>query len=229
MAGQDQAEVDVAVRQPRLGAQQERRQLEQLVPIGFARHSAHGPPGARRDIDQVVDRAGGRAAREVQAKPQVLQQARLEAHIDRRPHLRMGERQDQGLQAVEGARMGLALRQGAGRHRRCGREAGQSRGVVEQGRGPLAHRLKARRTQLFGHARAVAGDHPRSGLQDRLQLARGPAGHVGRVPAMLGRQQIDDRPALAVGPGGEHIGVVFPFHLVLHRLRGSCHVVTEGA
>jgi len=106
----------------------------------------------------------------------------------------------------------LALRQGAGRHRRGGREAGQRQPVIEQGRRPLAHRLEAGRAELVGDPRAEAHHHLRPRLQHRLHPPGGPAGHVRRILAVPGGQELDDGAGLAMGAGAEHEGVVVEFH-----------------
>jgi len=124
----------------------------------------------------------------------------------------MDQRPGQGLERQVGAWMRFALRQRARRHRRSGGQPRQRQPVVEQRRRPLAHRLQARRAQLVGDPRAKPRDHLGAGLQERLQPPRRPARDVGGVLAVLRRQELDDRPGLAVGAGAEHEGVVLEFH-----------------
>jgi len=124
----------------------------------------------------------------------------------------MGQRPGQRLEGEVGARVRLALRQRAGRHRRGGRQPGQRQPVVEQRGGPLADGLQGGRAQLLGDP----GSEPDRGLGARLQHrphpARSAAGHVRDVLAVPGGQELDDRPRLAMGAGAEHEGVVVEFH-----------------
>ena len=91
MGGQVEAGADVALAQPGLRSQHERRQFQQLVGIGGAGVGADGAAGAGADPDQVVHGPGDSAAAEVEAEAKVLQQSRLEAHEDGGPDVGPGE------------------------------------------------------------------------------------------------------------------------------------------
>src|SRR5690606_18469340 len=75
VAGQGQAGADIAGAEAGLGAEQEGRQVEQLVGVGFAGLAADGAAGAGADPDEVVDGAADGAAAEVEAEAEILQQA----------------------------------------------------------------------------------------------------------------------------------------------------------
>lgn len=213
MAREAKARADVAGRKAGLGGEQEGRERQEPVHVGLAGLAADRAPGARADVDEVVDGARGRALGEVEAEAQVLQEARLEAHEDRRPDIRVREGLAQGFEGEESPWMWLALGERPGGHGGGGGEPREGQRIVEQGRGPLAHGLEAGRAELFGHPGAVAGGHPAAGLEHGLQPPRGAAGDVGGVAAMTGREQIDDGAGLPEGPRGEHEGVVDEFHI----------------
>ena len=212
MARQAEARRQITRLEPGLGREQEAGQRQHPVLVRLARAAADGPAGPGTDVDQVVDRAGGRAAREVQPEPQVGQQPRLEPHEHRRPDLGVGERLAQRLEGQEGAGMRLALGQGARHDGRRGGDAGQGPGIVEQRRRPRARRLEAGRAELLGDAGAVARQHPGAGLEQRADAPGTAAGDMGGPAAVPGRQQIDDGAVLAVRTGGQHEGVVGEFH-----------------
>ena len=186
--------------------------------VGRAGGSGHRAPGLGAHIDQVVGDPGGGAFAEIQPEPQLLQQARLEAHEDGGPEVGEGQRLNKGAHGLIGAGMGLALGQRPGRDRSGGRQARQRQGVVEQGRGPLALRLQAGRAQLVGNPGAIADRDRRAGLQEGLHLARGAARHMRRPLSVVGGQQLHDRARLAERAGGEHKGVVLEFQINPRRL-----------
>jgi hypothetical protein len=212
MAREAKASPDVAGAQTRLGAEQEGRQGQEPVLVGLASGGADGAAGAGADVDEVVDGAGGGALGEVEAEAEVLQQPRLEADEHRRPDVGVGEGGAERFEGQESPWMWLAFGQGPGGDGRGRGEAAERQRIVEQGRGPGADGLQAGRAQLVGDAGAVAGDDPGPGLQDRLQPPAPAAGHVGGVAAVGGGEQLDDGPALAERPGGQHEGVVLEFH-----------------
>jgi len=217
MARQAEARRQVTVLDPRLRTEQEAGERQELVAIGLAGPAADGAPGAGADPDQIVHLAGGGAFGEIEAEPQVGQKARLEAHEDRGPDLGMDEGLAQGLEGQEGAGMGLALGQRAGHDGGRGGDAGQGQGIVEQRRrpgakGPRAGRLKAGRAQLLADPGAIARLDPGAGLQDGLHPAGISPGHMSGPAAVVSGQQVDDGAALAVGPGGQNVGLVAEFH-----------------
>jgi hypothetical protein len=214
MAGEVEARADVAGAEPRLGREQEAGQGEQPVLVGLAGVAADRAAGAGADVDEVVHGAGGGAAGEVEPEAQVLEQAGLEAHEDRGPDLRVQEGAAEGLEGEEGARMWLPLRKRAGRHGGGGGHPRQRQWIVEERCRPLTLGLKDRRAQLFGDAGAVADEAAHAGLQVRPHALGGAAGDVGGVAAVAGGEQVHDRPALAVGAGREHEGVVGEFHRI---------------
>jgi hypothetical protein len=219
MAGERQSRRDVARAEARLRREEEARKGQQAILESLTGVTAHGPPRAWTDVDQIVDDAGGGALGEVEAEAQVGEQPRLEAHEDGGPDVGVAEGAEQGFEGQEGPRMWFPLRQGAGGHRSGGGEAAERQGVVEQRRRPLAYRLDLRRPELAFEPGAVAGDDARAGLQVRLDAARAAAGDVGGPAAVAGGEQLDDRARLAEGPGGEHEGVVLEFHRRKLRLR----------
>lgn len=216
MAGEVEAGGDVAGAEAApggvLGGEQERREREEPVLVGFARLAADGAAGAGADVGEVVDRAGGGALGKVEAEAEVLQQPRLEAHEDRRPDLRVQEGGCERLEGEEGPRMWLPLRKRAGGHRGGGGYPGQRQWIVEERCGPLTLGLQGRRAQLFGDAGAVADEAARAGLHVGPHAPGGAAGDVGRPATVTGGEQVDDRAALAMGAGAEHEGVVGEFH-----------------
>lgn len=212
MARQLQARPDIASFQPGLGRQHERRQGQQPVLIGFSRLATDGPAGARADIDEIVWRARGGALGKVEAEPQLLQEARLEAHEHRRPDVRMGEGGAERLEGEIRPRVRLALRQCPGGDSGGGGDAGEREGVVEMLRWPLPHRLQAGRAELALDAGAEGDRGPGAGLQEGTQPTRAAAGHMGGVLAVLGGEQLDDGAGLAMSAGGQHEGVVDEFH-----------------
>lgn len=212
VARQVEARRQVTRLEPGLGREQEAGERQHPVLVGFAGAAADGAAGPGTDVDQVVDGARGGATREVQAEPQVGQQARLETHEHRRPDLGVGEGFAERLEGQEGAGMRLALGQSAGHDGGRGGDAGQGQGVVEQLRRPGPGGLQAGRTELFGDAGAVARQDPRAGLEQRPDAPRAAAGDMGGPAAVPGRQQVDDGAVLAVRAGGQHEGVVGEFH-----------------
>ena len=214
VAGEVEARADIAGLQARLRREYEPGQGQQPVLVGLAGLAADGAPGARADIDQVVDGAGGGAFAEIEAEAQVLQQPGLEAHEDGRPDVGIGEGGREGLERQEGAGMWIPLRKRAGGDGGGGGDSGQGQGVVEQGGGPLPHRLQSRRAKLFGDPGAVSNRGAGADLEVRPDPPRGAAGHMGGVAAVAGGEQVHDRPGLAVGAGREHEGVVYEFHRI---------------
>lgn len=214
MAGELQARADVAVAQTVLRRQQEAGQREQAILVGLTGLTADGATGAGADVDQVVEHAGGGAAREVEAKAQVLEQPRLEAHEHGRPDLGNLEGRAQRLEGEEGPRMWLALRKRPGRDGGRRGQPRQRQWIIEERCRPLTLGLQGRRAQLFGDAGPIADEAARTGLEIGPQALGGPAGHVGGIAAVLGGEQLDDGPALAEGAGREDEGVVGEFHRI---------------
>jgi hypothetical protein len=212
VARQLQARPDVAVDEARLGGEQERRQMQQPVLVRFSRFATDGSPCPWADVDQVVEGPRRGAFGQIEAEPQFLQQARLEAHEDGRPDVRMGEGGAEGLEGEIRPRVRLTLRQCAGGDGGGGGDAGEREGVVEVLRWPLPHRLQAGRAQLALDTGAEGDAGLGAGLEERPQAPRGPAGDVGGVLAVMGGEQFDDGAGLAMGAGGQHEGVVDEFH-----------------
>jgi hypothetical protein len=214
MASELEARADVAGAQAGLGREQEAGQGEQPVLVVLAGVAADGAAGAGADVDQVVGGAGGGALGEVEAEAQLLQQARLEAHEHGRPDLGMQEGGAERLEGEEGAGMWLPLRKRAGSHGRRGGNPRERQWIIEERCRPLTLGLEGRRAQLFGDAGPIADEAARAGLEVGPHALGGAAGDVGGVAAMAGGEQLDDRPALAEGAGGEHEGVVGEFHRI---------------
>jgi hypothetical protein len=212
MPRQGETRADVARRQARLRREEESRKGQQAVLVALAGYPADSPPRPWTDVDEFVDAAGGGAAAEVQAEAQLLQEARLEADEDGRPDVGIGEGGAQRLEGEEGPWVGLAFWQGAGGDAGGGGDTSEGQRVVEQGAWPLAHRLETGAAQLTFHPGAVADEAAGAGLQQGADAPGVPAGDVGGVLAVPGGEQLDDGPALAVGAGGEHEGVVLEFH-----------------
>ena len=93
-----------------------------------------------------------------------------------------------------------------------GGEAGQGQGIVEQGAGPLPHRLQTGRAEVIAGAGAVVGDDPGARLQEGLHAPRGPAGDVSRVAAMGLGQEVGDDAGIAMGPRRQDEGLFAELH-----------------
>jgi hypothetical protein len=212
VAGEVEAGGDVAGAEATLGGEQEGREREQPVLVGFARLATDGAPGPGADVGEVVDGAGGGALGKVEAEAEVLQETRLEADEDGGPDLRVQESGAQGFEGEEGPRMWLPLRKRPGRDGGGGGHAGQRQWIIEERCGPLTLGLEGRRAELFGDAGSVADEAARTGLHVGPHAPGGAAGDMGGPAAVLGGQQVDDRAALAVGAGREDEGVVGEFH-----------------
>ena len=88
MRGQLETRERIArIRFARLPPEQERRQREQAIAILFARGPRDGAARSRRDIDEVIGRSGGGAAREIETEAELIEQPDLPAHEQRRPIL----------------------------------------------------------------------------------------------------------------------------------------------
>src|SRR6185503_532501 len=84
IAGERQSQPHFA--RPRLRRGEEKwRQREQLVAPGLAGGERNRPPGLGRNESEIVVRAGGGAALEIEAEAKRCEQPHLEAHIGRRP------------------------------------------------------------------------------------------------------------------------------------------------
>lgn len=212
--GEVEAGGDVAGAEPALSREQEGGQRQEPILVGFARLAADGAPGARADVDEVVDGPGGGAPGEVEPEAEVLQQARLEAHEHGGPDLRMEQRPAERLEGEEGPRMWLPLRKRPGGHGRRGGHPRQRQWIVEERCRPLTLGLKDRRAQLFGDAGPVADQGAGAGLHVWPHAPRIATGDVGDPTAVPGGEQFDDGAGLAVGAGREHEGVVGEFHRI---------------
>lgn len=212
MAREREAMADVAWANAQLGRDQELRQDEQAVLVRFAGGAADGATGAGADVDQLVDGAGGGAAREVEAKAQILQQPRLETDEHGWPDIRIAQGGAQGPEGEVRPDMWFALWQSALNDGRSGGEAGEREGVVEVLGWAAALGLEGDAAELALDPGAITGEDRRARLKNGFKLARGPAGDVGGVAPMAGGEQFDDRPGLPEGAGGEHEGVVLEFH-----------------
>jgi hypothetical protein len=212
MPRQGETRADVARRQARLRREEESRKGQQAVLVALAGYPADSPPRPWTDVDEFVDVAGGGAAAEVEAEAELLQEARLEAHEDRGPDVRVEEGGAERLEREEGPWVGLAFWEGAGGDAGGGGDAGQGQRVVEEGAWPLAHRLQRGAAQLPLDAGAIADLCAGAGLEEGADAPGVPAGDVGGVLAVPGGQELDDGPRLAMDAGGEDEGVVVEFH-----------------
>src|SRR5215204_4934722 len=88
-----------------------RREDEQPVLVRVAGVAGDGAPGFWGNIDQVLRRAGGGAAREVEADPELGEKRHLEAHEQRRRQIRIGEMVGQHGGRVVEARVRIPLGQ----------------------------------------------------------------------------------------------------------------------
>src|SRR5690606_18988450 len=100
----------------RLRADEKRRQTKEAVPPRFARRAADRRAASRRDIDESLARAGRGALAEIEPEAKLLKQAKLPAHIDGGPDIRILHRIEQKLEALIERGMRLPLGNDA-RHR----------------------------------------------------------------------------------------------------------------
>jgi hypothetical protein len=124
----------------------------------------------------------------------------------------MAERQQEGMEAFVDRRVRLALGQRLVDDRTGRRQAGQFAGAVHRLGGVRLAQFAGVVAELLGEPRPPGDLHHIAGLPDRPPPPRHAAMHEARVPAMRLRQQVDHQRVLAVRPAGQHDALIGPVH-----------------
>ena len=158
----------------RLAPEQERREREQAVAILFACGPRDGAARSRRDIDEVIGRSGGGAAREIETEAELIEEPDLPAHEQRRPILEavVRHRVEQHVGAFERRHVRLTLGQHGGGDGGERVQSRKRRAILEHVARPRPRELGDIDAEILGKPRAPGELHAVAGLELGAALAR---------------------------------------------------------